>query len=210
MDDFETLLSRSVGMHGHLCPGQIIGVRMAMLGCRLIGIENPRRDVKKLIVFVEIDRCASDSIAVVTGCKLGRRSLKFIDNGIMAATFLNLESTLAYRIVAREDSRELADRYAPHIKDLRERQLYAYRIMSTSELFKVQQVKVDLKRLDMPGPTRRKVACMSCGEVVRDGKEQTRGRQVLCRSCAGDTYFLPVATVEEDCGNGWNFAVGES
>ncbi len=192
MQDFETLLARSAHMHGHLCPGQVIGVRMAMLGCRLIGIDDPQVEIKKLIVFVEIDRCASDAIAAVTGCKLGRRSLKFIDNGIMAATFLNLETGRAYRVSATERSRELASTYAPRIKNLRERQLQAYRVMPTPELLRIQEGRVDLKRLDFPGPTRRKVVCAICGETVRDGKEVRIDGRLCCRPCAGDTYFLPL------------------
>lgn len=210
MEDFEVLVSRSAELHGHLCPGQIIGVRMAMMGCRLIGIEDPRLNVKKLIVFVEIDRCASDSIAVVTGCKLGRRSLKFIDNGIMAASFLNLETGQAFRIAAREDSRERASRYAPHISNPRERQLHAYRVMPTDELFRIQPVKIDLGRLDLPGPTRRKVVCEACGETVRDGKERVIDGRVLCRPCAGDGYFLPVGTGDEDCGHAWHLPMREA
>ncbi len=194
MDDFETLLARSVEHHGHLCPGQIIGVRMAMLGCRLIGIEDPIKEIKNLIVFVEIDRCATDAIAVVTGCKLGRRSLKFVDNGIMAASFLNLETCRAYRISATEHSRELAKKYAPQMNTIRENQLHAYRIMPTSELFKVEEVKIDLQRLDFPGPTQRKVVCQKCGETVRDGKEVLKGGRFFCRPCVGDTYFLPIKT----------------
>jgi len=194
MEDFETLLARSVQHHGHLCPGQIIGVRMAMLGCRLIGIEEPLNDIKKLIVFVEIDRCATDAIAVVTGCKLGRRSLKFMDNGIMAASFLNLETCRAYRVSATEHSRDLAKKYAPHMKTIRERQLHAYRIMPTSELFKVEEVKIDLQRLDLPGPTRRKIVCEKCGETVRDGKEILKNGSMYCRPCAGESYFLPLKT----------------
>ncbi len=196
MEDFETLLARSVEHHGHLCSGQVIGVRMAMLGCRLIGIDDPYKDIKKIIVFVEIDRCASDSIAVVTGCKLGRRSLKFIDNGIMAASFLNLETCDAYRISATERSRDLARKYAPHIKSIRERQLHAYRIMPTSELFKIEEVKIDLQKLDMPGPTKRKAVCTQCGETVRDGKEIIRDGRVYCKPCAGESYFLPQRTCE--------------
>lgn len=190
MQDFETLLTRSTQMHGHLCPGQVIGVRMAMLGCRLIGIDDPQAEIKKLIVFVEIDRCASDAIAAVTGCKLGRRSLKFVDNGIMAATFLNLETGRAYRLSATERSRKLASTYAPDINNLREKQLKAYRVMPIAELFRIQEVRVDLKRLDFPGPTRRKVVCAICGETVRDGKEVRIDGRLCCRSCAGDTYFL--------------------
>lgn len=194
MEDFETLLDRSVAHHGHLCPGQIIGVRMAMLGCRLIGIEDPQEQIKKLIVFVEIDRCASDAISVVTGTKLGRRSLKFVDNGIMAASFLNLETCKAYRICATERSRDLANKYAPHILNKQERQLHAYRLMRASELFNVEEVKIDLRQLDLPGPTRRKVVCGKCGETVRDGKEILRDGRVYCRPCAEESYFLPLKT----------------
>ena len=94
MKNFEELLASSARTHGHLCPGQVVGVRMAMLGCRLIGLGNPTEhsQIKKLLVYVEMDRCAADAIAHVVGVKLGRRSLKFVDYGIMAATFVNLET----------------------------------------------------------------------------------------------------------------------
>jgi formylmethanofuran dehydrogenase subunit E len=101
---------------------------------------------------------------------------------------------LAYRITATESSRDLAKKYAPHIKNIRDRQLHAYRIMPTSDLFRVEEVKIDLQRLDLPGPTQRKVLCEKCGETVRDGKDVLKDGRVYCRLCAGDTYFLPVKT----------------
>lgn len=174
-----------------------------MMGCRLIGIEDPAREIKKLMVFVEIDRCACDTIAAVTGCKLGRRSLKYVDHGILAATFLNLETGLAYRIAATEKSRDLATLYAPGIQDARRRQLEAYRIMSASVLFKVRPVRVDLQALDLPGPTRRRVLCEACGETVRDGKEVLVNGRVLCRPCAGMGYFLPKEVCAEGPGRPW-------
>ena len=110
MLDFDTLLQGSAQAHGHLCPGQVVGVRMAMLGCDLIGLDEPSQmpQIKKIIVYVEIDRCAADAIAYVTGVKLGRRSLKFMDHGIMAATFVNLDSGRAVRIVSTEAARSQA------------------------------------------------------------------------------------------------------
>ena len=109
MQPFNRLLEASAEAHGHLCPGQVVGVRMAMLGCRLIGLNDPRcRDqIKKLLVYVEMDRCTADAVAFVTGVKLGRRSLKFMDYGIMAATFVNLEKQSAYRIISTEEARDL-------------------------------------------------------------------------------------------------------
>jgi len=117
MQGFATLLRNSAQVHGHLCPGQAVGVRMAMLGCKLIGLDDPASlsQIKKIIVYVEIDRCATDAISYVTGVKLGRRSLKFKDYGIMAATFLNLETKRAFRVISTEEARSLAPVYAPEI-----------------------------------------------------------------------------------------------
>src|ERR1700733_7084036 len=116
--------------HGHLCAGQILGVRMATLGCRRLGIEEPRgRDRKRLVTFIEIDRCATDAIGVVTGCRLGKRALKFRDWGKMAATFVDLSTGRAIRIVALESSKQRAREMFPEIPDRNQQQMQAYREM---------------------------------------------------------------------------------
>jgi formylmethanofuran dehydrogenase subunit E len=191
MDAFEVLLESSADAHGHLCPGQVVGVRMAMLGCRLIGLDEPRRhdQIKKLIVYVEMDRCTADAVAHVTGVKLGRRSLKFMDYGIMAATFVNLETGKAYRVVSTEEARSLANAYAPEIAEKHPQQLEAYKRMPDSVLFRVQEVTVKIDECDLPGPTRYKVPCSRCGQVVRDQREVIINEQVLCRPCTQETYF---------------------
>jgi formylmethanofuran dehydrogenase subunit E len=191
MKSFDELLRDSVERHGHLCPGQAVGVRMAMLGCRLIGLDDPscRGQVKKVLVYVEMDRCTADAVALVTGAKLGRRSLKFMDYGIMAATFVNLESGKAYRVLSTEESRDLASYYAPEITGKREQQMEAYRRMPDSVLFKVQEVHAPIHDEDMPGPTRYKATCSRCGQVVRDRREVRRNGETLCRICAGGAYF---------------------
>lgn len=189
--NFDQLLNASATAHGHLCPGQVIGVRMALLGCRLIGLDLPLRgnDIKKIIVYVEMDRCASDALAHTIGVKLGRRSLKFVDFGVMAATFINLAADQAYRVISTEESRDLASVYAPEIGPKMDRQLVAYRRMPDHVLFRVQKVKVKLNEWDMPGPTRRKAICQECGQVVRDGREVIANGRILCRPCAGLAYF---------------------
>jgi formylmethanofuran dehydrogenase subunit E len=191
MDAFEVLLESSVAAHGHLCPGQVVGVRMAMLGCRLIGLDEPEHhdQIKKLIVFVEMDRCTADAVAHVTGVKLGRRSLKFMDYGIMAATFVNLETGKAFRVVSTEEARSLAAVYAPEIAEKHARQLEAYRRMPDSVLFRVQKVTVQLSDCDLPGPTRYKVPCSRCGQVVRDRREVIKNGAALCKPCAEGAYF---------------------
>ncbi len=191
MESFHILLEASARTHGHLCPGQVVGVRMAMLGCRLIGLDEPTRkdQIKKLIVYVEMDRCTADAVAHVTGAKLGRRSLKFVDYGIMAATFVNLESGKASRVLSTEESRILADSYAREIEGKSARQLKAYKQMPDSVLFRVQRVKVNLSECDLPGPSRRKTVCSKCGQVIRDGREVVENGQRLCKPCAAGCYF---------------------
>ncbi|MBW1764461.1 MAG: formylmethanofuran dehydrogenase [Deltaproteobacteria bacterium] len=191
MEDFITLLKGSADAHGHLCPGQVVGVRMAMLGCELIGLDEPRTlpQIKKLIVYVEIDRCTTDAISFVTGAKLGRRSLKIVDNGIMAATFVNLETQKAFRIASTEESRGLAAVYAPDVPDKRQQQLEAYKKMGLEELFTVEEVFVDVPACDMPGPTRFKAICARCNTIVRDKREVLKNDEILCRSCAFGTYY---------------------
>jgi formylmethanofuran dehydrogenase subunit E len=197
MDAFEVLLGNSADAHGHLCPGQVVGVRMAMLGCRLIGLDEPTRhdQIKKLIVYVEMDRCNADAVAHVTGVKLGRRSLKFMDYGIMAATFVNLETGKAFRVVSTEAARSLASAYAPEIADKYPQQLEAYKRMPDSVLFRVQQVNVKINECDLPGPTRYKASCSCCGQVVRDQREVIEDGAVLCKPCAQDSYFTDAAEV---------------
>ena len=195
MENFDTLLKGSAKAHGHLCPGQVIGVRMAMLGCELIGLDDPQNipQIKKIIVYVEIDRCATDAISYVTGVKLGRRSLKFVDNGIMAATFVNIENQKAFRIVSTEESRDLAINYAvmhfPEIEDSHQQQLEAYKKMDIEELFNIKQVVVDIPLSDMPGPTNFKAECQNCGIIVRDKREVIKNSKILCRSCAFGSYY---------------------
>jgi len=191
MKSFEELLNSSAAAHGHLCPGQVVGVRMAMLGCRLIGLDDlaSHDRIKKLIVYVEMDRCTADAVAHVTGARLGRRSLKFVDYGIMAATFLSLETGKAYRVIATEKARDLAPEYAPEVSGKYQQQLEAYKRMVDSILFRVQRVEVQLSEFDMPGPTRRRVSCSRCGQVVRDHREVVQSGTVLCRPCAYGGYF---------------------
>jgi formylmethanofuran dehydrogenase subunit E len=195
IEDFDTLLKGSAKTHGHLCPGQVIGVRMAMLGCELIELNDPSNmpQIKKIIVYVEIDRCATDAISYVTGVKLGRRSLKFIDNGIMAATFVNLETKKAFRILSTEESRDLALKYAtihfPGLKDPHQQQLEAYKKMDIDDLFKVEKVVVDIPLCDMPGPSTFKAECQNCGIIVRDKREVLKNSEILCKACAFGSYY---------------------
>jgi formylmethanofuran dehydrogenase subunit E len=190
-ESLETLLKECEALHGHMCAGQLLGARMALLGCRLIGVDDPRgADRKKLIVWVEIDRCMTDAISAVTGVRLGKRSLKYVDYGKVAATFLNTEEQRAVRLVALESSRALADERYSSISNKRERQFRAYSEATDDELFKTELVSVELRDLDAPGSPRSRVICAICGEGVNDGREVVGADgDALCRGCDQGTYY---------------------
>ena len=190
MESFEDLLAVSTKIHGHICAGQVIGVRMSLLGLARIGIADPRgADRKKLYVLVEIDRCATDAIQSVTGCSLGKRSMRWMDFGIMAATFVNLETGKAVRITAREESRELSKKYSPSLSNKYQQQLEAYKIMPEDELFSFQDVQVDIPECNLPGRPLSRVRCDSGGDYVQDCREVEQQGKTLCRACAGQRYY---------------------
>jgi formylmethanofuran dehydrogenase subunit E len=193
MESFDELLDISTKIHGHICAGQVIGVRMSILGLERIGIDDPKgADRKKLYVLVEIDRCATDAIQSVTGCSLGKRSMRWMDFGIMAATFVNLETGKAVRVTAREESRELSKKYCPDIEEKYQRQLAAYKVMPEEELFSVQEVTVTIPDCDMPGRPRHRVQCGQCGDYVQDSRDVEQEGSTLCRACAGQRYYQVV------------------
>src|SRR5271155_1869779 len=186
--------------HGHLCAGQVLGVRLAMLGLEKLGIEDPRgKDRKRLVTFVEIDRCATDAIAVVTGCRLGKRALKFRDWGKMAATFVDLgirdlgikdvSAGKAIRIAAKESSKKLAREMHPNIENKNQQQMLAYREMPEDDLFTMQWVKVDFPPEEFPGYKSDRIVCAECGEGINFHREVVRNGRVLCRACSGERYY---------------------
>jgi formylmethanofuran dehydrogenase subunit E len=190
---FEKHLEESAAVHGHLCPGQVLGVRMSLLGLAEVGIESPKgRQRKELIVYVEMDRCATDAVQSVTGCSLGRRTLKFMDYGKMAATYVNMKSGRAIRIVAREQARQKAKEYFPHMENEYAGQVEAYKIMEDRELFEVMEVVVSVRPEDMPGRPLRRIQCEACGEFVQDLRERERDGKTLCVSCAEGGYFTRI------------------
>jgi formylmethanofuran dehydrogenase subunit E len=190
MKSFDDYLRDAEQAHGHLCAGQVLGVRMAMLGLQRLGIQDPLgQDRKRLVTFVEIDRCATDAVAVVTGCRLGKRALKFRDWGKMAATFVDASTGRAIRVAAKESSKALARQLHPELQDKNQQQMLAYREMADHDLFTTQWVKVELPAEEFPGYKGERIVCDECGEGINFRREVRRDGKLLCRSCAGERYY---------------------
>lgn len=193
MKSLDEYLQDAAVAHGHLCAGQVLGVRMAMFGLKSLGLNDPQgKDRKRIVTFVEIDRCATDAVMVVTGCRLGKRALKFRDWGKMAATFVDVETGKAFRVAARESSKDLAKRMYPEITDKNQQQMKAYREMDDVALFSAQWVQVELPPEEFPGFKGERIVCSQCGEGISYRREVKQGGKVLCRGCAGEEYFRPV------------------
>jgi formylmethanofuran dehydrogenase subunit E len=190
MHSLDDYLREAEQAHGHLCAGQVLGVRLAMLGLEELAMEDPRgKDRKRLVTFVEIDRCATDAIAVVTGCRLGKRALKFRDWGKMAATFVDVSTGKAIRIAAKESSKALARSMHPEIENKNQQQMLAYREMAEDDLFTQQWVKVELPAEESPGYKGERIVCAECGEGINFRREVLRDGRVICRACAGERYY---------------------
>jgi len=190
LKSFDELLHDAEIAHGHLCAGQILGVRMAMLGLELLGLDDPYgKDRKRLVTYVEIDRCMTDAIGVVTGCRLGKRALKFRDWGKVAATFVDLDAGRAVRLCARESSKALAKQMHPEIGDKNKRQMRAYREMANDDLFTIQWVKVEVGPEELPGYKGERIVCAQCGEGINFEREVRKNGTILCRACAGERYY---------------------
>src|SRR5579862_2694422 len=195
MKSFDEYLQEAEIAHGHLCAGQVLGVRLAMLGLKKLGIDDPHgKDRKRLVTFVEIDRCATDAIGVVTGCRLGKRALKFRDWGKMAATFVDVSAGKAIRIAARESSKARARQLYPEIENKNQQQMRAYREMPDEELFGTEWVKVELPPEEFPGYKGERIVCDECGEGINFRREVRRGGKIYCRACAGERYYEPLGS----------------
>ncbi|HOW53591.1 MAG TPA: FmdE family protein [Syntrophorhabdaceae bacterium] len=189
--DFETCLEKAKAFHGGLCAGITLGTRMSILGLKAVGINDPKgQDRKNIIVFAETDRCVTDALLATTGCHPGKRTMKIFDYGKMAATFVNLKTGKAVRIVVKDKDRN---------KQLNNEQLEkpphanVYAMIPDEDLFNITQVSVDLKPEDLPGKPLQIVICSVCGERIMDKREVYRNGSILCKPCAdGGRYYTLV------------------
>lgn len=187
----DQLVEASSRLHGHLCAGQVIGVRMSILGLGLLGYACPlgMPEIKHIVGIVEVERCLADAVAVASGLRFGRGSLKLINQGLLAVSFLDMTTGRAVRLVSREEARALAPSYAPRAANFQAAQVMAYRVMPDAELFDASWVRITLPAEDLPGARPPKVPCARCGVPVRSGRtHQVDGRE-LCAVCAGQSYF---------------------
>jgi formylmethanofuran dehydrogenase subunit E len=174
--------------HGHLCAGQVLGVRLAMLGLCELGIDDPIAERKRIVTYVEIDRCVTDAVALVANCRLGKRALKFRDWGKVAATFVDLKTVRAVRIAAKESSKQAAREMFPELEKEAGQQK-AYARLADEILFDRKWVKVNVQPEDLPGFKGPRVLCAECGEGINFRREVTKDGRTLCRCCAGEKYF---------------------
>jgi len=184
------LLNASARLHRHLCPRQVLGVRMGLLAGEMLNLDLPQSArSKRLLTIVQTDGCMADGIAVVTNCWVGRRTLRVEDYGKVAATFVDTHTHLALRIAPHRRARELAKAYAPHVQNRWEAMLLGYQAMPWEELFSVQVVQLSTPLEQLVSRAGCKVQCEACHEEIINEREVKAGGRVLCRNCAGEGYY---------------------
>lgn len=188
MQALDLILSESAERHKHLCPRQVLGVRMGMCAAELLGIELPRAD-KRLLVISETDGCAVDGLIAATGCRIGSRTLRILDFGKVAATFIDTRTEETIRIVPRREARELAVDHMPDARNNWEAMLLGYQVLSTAELFVHQHVRLDKPLAQIVSRPGMKAICEVCEEEIMNGREVISNGTILCRSCAGESYY---------------------
>ncbi|PJF43897.1 MAG: formylmethanofuran dehydrogenase [Phototrophicales bacterium] len=186
--ELSSLLEQSAALHRHLCPRQVLGVRMGQLAAELLMLSLPQSD-KRLFVFVETDGCFADGVSVATGCWLGRRTMRLIDYGKVAATFVDTKMNSAFRIWPNPDARYIAEQYVPNEKSRWHKMLVAYQIIPTELLLCWKPVTLNLSMKQLIGNAGKRVNCSLCGEEIINQREVLRDGMYLCASCADGGYY---------------------
>jgi formylmethanofuran dehydrogenase subunit E len=189
---FEELLQISAAMHKHLCPRQVLGVRIGMAAGRVLGLNLPQTN-KRLLTIAETDGCGVDGISAATGCWVGRRTLHIIDFGKMAATFIDTHNREAIRITANLTARKRAPLYAPDAKNRWEAYLLGYQRMTNEELLDIQPVALELSIQQLIGRPGVRVNCCQCGEEIINQREVMIGNETWCKACTGERYYRPIS-----------------
>jgi len=184
----DELLQASAVLHDHLCPRQVLGVRMGLLAAELLGLSLPQTD-KRLLTIVETDGCFADGIATATNCWVGHRTLRIVDYGKVAATFVDSETGRAFRVAPHPQSRERAPLYAEGVHGHWQTYLLGYQRMPVDQLFAWREVSlIDDVRAIISHPKARAV-CARCTEEIVNEREVIRDGRVLCRACADGAYY---------------------
>lgn len=186
----EGLLEQAAALHHHLCPRQVLGVRMGMLAAELLGITLPQQD-KRLLAIVETDGCFSDGVAVATNCWVGRRTLRVVDYGKVAATFVDTHLGAAWRIAPHPEARTRAGRYAPQARSTWQAMLVGYQRMPAVELLVWRPVRLAVPVSEIVSRPGLRAFCARCGEEIVNGRERIVDSVSLCRACAGEDYLQP-------------------
>ena len=185
MSDYMELLEKAGEFHGDICTGIAMGTKLAIYGMESMGMTPGKKD-KRLIVFTEIDRCISDAILSVTKTSLGKKSLKPMGYGKFAATFVNIDTGEAIRIIDIDANKKHAeDEYEETVEEAIER----INKTPAEDMFEIQKVSVKIDANDLPGKPLEIVTCADCGEVVMDGKHHLKGGRAYCTSCFGESYY---------------------
>ena len=186
--EFESLLRQSASLHRHLCPRQVLGVRLGMCAVGLFAPLLPQKN-KRILAMVEMDGCFADGVSVATGCSMGHRTMRLADEGKIAATFIDTHEGRAMRIHALPDLRARATAFARSAPSRWHAYLSAYQHLDDEEMFGTIPVRLNFDVRAIVGEPGARTICSRCSEEILNLREVVRDGRILCRSCAGESYW---------------------
>ena len=189
--DISPLLEKSMQDHDHLCPRQILGVRIGLAGMKALGFDEPPTK-KRLLVITETDGCFVDGLIAATDCTVGHRTLRVEDYGKVAATFVDVKTGRAVRVAPALDVRERAYAYAPDEPRHYFAQMQAYQVMPDEEMFAIQEVVLNASVQEIVSRPGVRVNCDVCGEEIMNEREVKQEGLTLCRACAHGGYYQSI------------------
>ena len=194
-DLLQGILDESAARHRHLCPRQVLGARLALAGLRALGLVGPNfgprfdNGRKRLLTIVETDGCGADGIAVAADCYVGRRTLRVLDYGKVAAVLVDTKTETAVRVRPTHQSRQLAAQYAPDAKNRWQGYLLGYQRIPDADLIVVEPVRLTQSLAAILSRPNRRALCAACGEEIINEREVIIGNKILCQPCAHGSYY---------------------
>lgn len=186
-------LEMAVQFHGHICPGLLMGIRVAEFAQKQLGIG---QDIdEEIIAVVETDSCGVDAIQAILGCTFGKGNLIYRDYGKNVYTIASREKQRALRIAQKfraqksQESlryRELAQKMDLTDDELAEKENLIGIIFETimsmpfEEMFNWQEIDFEFPEKAKLHAT---IQCAVCGEGVMDIKAVERKQGLICPGC---------------------------
>lgn len=196
MENIPQDLQKAVEFHGHICPGLVIGYRVAKLANKELKLKHSEDE--ELVAIVENDSCAVDAIQYINGATFGKGNLVFQDHGLHAYTFIERSAGNQIRIELKADvfldmseqRRAILQKLRNNIplsleekqilQKSRQESIQRMLTMTDNDLFNVKKVNIEVPE---KASIHSSVKCANCGLMVMETRARVLNKEFYCIPC---------------------------